>query len=131
MIRLCVFLVWNALVCAVSLIFEGARVWLLVKPWKRLRQWRMRRKQLKSWTEEHGGPPDEILEDFHPKPDEDVMNEQALSFVRGALKFAAGFLVAKGVFDAGDAAALQVAIEALVGGVMGLWAFWASHKKHA
>lgn len=118
MIRLCVFLLWNALECSVRLPFE------------RLRQWRTRQAK-QSWTDEHGGVPDEVLEDFNSQPDEEVMSEQLQSFLRGVLKVAAGALVAKGAIDATDAVTLQVALEALLGGAMGLWAFWASHKKHA
>ena len=57
-----------------------ARVWLLVKPWKRLKAWRVRRKA-RSWSEEHGGPPDEILEDFN-SPDEEV----SMDALKGAVK---------------------------------------------
>jgi len=107
-----------------------ARVWLLVKPWKRLKAWRVRRKA-RSWSEEHGGPPDEILEDFNSPPDEDVMSEAQLSFLRGVLKWVSGALAAKGLIDLGDAAALQIAVEALISGAVGIYAFWLSHKKHA
>lgn len=62
MIRLLLLRV--ALGCAMSLIYEAVRAWLLVKPVKRIRQWRTKRK-MRSWHEEHGGPPDEILEDFN------------------------------------------------------------------
>jgi hypothetical protein len=57
-----------------------AKLWLLVKPVKRIRQWRTKRK-MRSWHEEHGGPPDEILEDFNSQPDEVSMDA-----VKGALR---------------------------------------------
>lgn len=52
-----------------------AKLWLVVKPWKRLRQWRTRRK-MRSWHEEHGGPPDEMLEEFNST--EEVRKPMAL-----------------------------------------------------
>ena len=57
-----------------SIIFEAAKVWLLVKPYTRVRnaiRRRRTRKAMKSWHDEHGGPPDEILETFNQSPDED------------------------------------------------------------
>jgi hypothetical protein len=134
MIRLCVILLRVALVLCVSLIFEGAKLWLLVKPYQRVRraiQRRRTRKAMQSWHEEHGGPPDEIAEDFNVPPDEGFMSEAQQSLLRGFLKFAAGALAAKGLIDVGEAAALQVALEALVAGVAGLVGFYLSHKKHA
>ena len=35
---------------------------------------RRARKAMESWHEEHGGPPDEILEDFNSQPDEVSMD---------------------------------------------------------
>lgn len=129
MLRLCGLLLWVALRCAVQIGIDAlVKAWLAIRP---IRRWRTRR-AMKAWRDEHGGPPDEVREDFHDvPPDEDFMSEAQQSFLRGLLKFAAGALVAKGVIDVGDAAGLQVALEALVGGVVGLWAFWQSHRKHA
>ena len=104
-----------------------ARLWMLIKPAKRLREWRKRR-AMQSWAEHHL---DEVPEDFNVPPDEGFMSEVQLSYLRGALKFVAGMLAAKGLIDVGEAAALQVALEALVAGVAGLVGFWLSHKKHA
>lgn len=56
-----------------SIILEGAKLWLLVKPYKRIRnaiRQRRTRKAMQSWDAEHGGPPDEILETFNQQPDE-------------------------------------------------------------
>jgi hypothetical protein len=104
--------------------------WSVIKAIARgIRRWRTRR-AMRAWREEHGGPPDEILEDFNSQPDEDFMSEAQLSFVRGLLKLAAGALAAKGFIDAGDVGALQVALEAVVAAGVGIYAFWASHRKH-
>ena len=97
---------------------------------KGIRRWRTRRKA-RSWTEEHGGPPDEILEEFNSPPDEVFMSEAQQSFLRSILKVAAGALVTKGVIDVGEAGALQVVVETLVAGVVGAVGFWLSHRKHA
>lgn len=43
-----------------------AKLWILVKPWKRLRQWRTRRK-MRSWLEYHA---DETAETFNSEPTE-------------------------------------------------------------
>ena len=129
MVYICLVLLRVVLVLAVKIAADALiRLWLAIRP---IRRWRTRR-AMKAWRDEHGGPPDEVREDFHDvPPDEDFMSEAQQSFLRGLLKFAAGALVAKGVIDVGDAAGLQVALEALVGGVVGLWAFWQSHRKHA
>jgi hypothetical protein len=44
MLRLCAFLLWLALVSLMSLVFEGVKVWLLLKPYKRFRNWRAKRR---------------------------------------------------------------------------------------
>ena len=44
MLRLCAWLLVVALVSAVSLVFEGAKLWLLVKPFKRFKAWRAKRR---------------------------------------------------------------------------------------
>jgi hypothetical protein len=86
---------------------------------------------MRSWYEEHGGrPADEYSNDLDFPPDEGFMSEAQQSFIRSVLKFAAGALAAKGMIDMGDAAALQVALEAVVAAGIAVWAFWQSHKKH-
>lgn len=62
----------------------AARLWLLIKPYKRIRnaiRHRRTRKAMQSWHEEHGGPPDEIREEFNSPPEEVRMDA-----VKGALK---------------------------------------------
>lgn len=115
----------------VSLILEGAKLWLLVKPVKRIRQWRTRRK-MRSWHEEHGGLPDEVREEFNSNDltQEVTVSETTQSFLRGLAKVLAGVLVTKGMIDVGEASALQAAVEALAAGVIGVVAFYLSHKKH-
>jgi hypothetical protein len=44
MLRLCAFLLWLALVSLMSLVFEGAKLWLLVRPFKRFKAWRAKRR---------------------------------------------------------------------------------------
>ena len=63
--------------------------------------------------------------------EEPIMSETTKSFLRTILKIAGSALVTKGVIDAGDATSLQVAIEALVGGIAGIVGIYLSHKKHA
>jgi hypothetical protein len=41
-----------------------AKLWLFVKPVRRIKAWRKRR-AMRSWIEEHGQPIDEIAEDFN------------------------------------------------------------------
>ena len=80
MIRLVACLLWLAVESLMGLILEAAKVWLLIKPVKRIRQWRTKRK-MRSWHEEHGGPPDEVAEPFN-STDEDV----SMDALKGALK---------------------------------------------
>lgn len=56
-----------------------AKLWLIVRPVKRIKAWRTRRK-MRSWYAEHGRPVDEVLEDFHP------VDEVSMDAVKGALK---------------------------------------------
>jgi hypothetical protein len=51
-----------------------AKLWLVVKPVRRIKAWRKRRK-MASWLEEHGQPMDEIAEDFNSPTDEVVMGD--------------------------------------------------------
>jgi hypothetical protein len=44
MLRLVAFLLWLALSSLVSLVIEGAKLWLLVKPYKRFKAWRAKRR---------------------------------------------------------------------------------------
>lgn len=96
-----------------------AKLWLVVKPVKRIRQWRTNRK-LKSWREEHGGPPDEILEEFN-STDEDVsMNPfpkgtQTLSGI--AVLVLVPWLAKYGI-DSAQTQALVAAAGTLIGGVV-------------
>lgn len=55
-------------------VLTATKLWLLVKPIKRIRAWRKRRR-MRSWIEEHGQPVDETLEDFN-LPDEDASMDQ-------------------------------------------------------
>lgn len=124
MIRLCVILFRVALVLSMSLIFEGAKLWLFIKPVKRIRQWRTKRK-MRSWHEEHGGPPDEILEVFHEEPREVRVNEQVASVVRSVLKSAGGGLVGAGVVTSGELEVLAGAAAILVGLA---WSWWVKRR---
>lgn len=99
---------------------------MLARPVKRLKEWRKRR-AMQSWDGHHL---DEVAESFNVPPDEGFMSEAQQSFIRSLLKIAAGALAAKGVIDVGEAAALQVALEALAAGAVGLIGLYLSHKKH-
>jgi hypothetical protein len=122
MIRLCAVLLYVVLRLAMKIAIDTVvGLWLKYRP---IRRWRTRR----ATRAEH---PDEIAEDFNVPPDEGFMSEAQQSLLRGFLKFAAGALAAKGLIDVGEAAALQVALEALTAGVVGLVGFYLSHKKHA
>ena len=77
MIRLALLRV--ALVLLMSIIFEGAKLWLLVKPWQRFKIWRGKRKLAKTaWATHHL---DEVAEPFN-STDEDV----SMDALKGALK---------------------------------------------
>lgn len=130
MIRLAALLVKVALVSLMSIVFEGAKLWLLIKPVQRIRQWRTKRK-LRSWVEEHGGPPDEIKEPFHPTDEEPPMGEAWKSHGRSALKVIGTALAAAGVLDAGNVELLVQAAEVVLGAGIALYGIWQSHKQHA
>lgn len=79
MFRLLAIIVILAGYCVMD-VLSAAKLWLLVRPVRRIKAWRKRRK-LESWTDEHGGPPDEILEEFNSLPD-----EVSMGALKGAVK---------------------------------------------
>lgn len=84
-----------------------ARLWLLIKPIKRIRE---RRRAAKG----------------------KVMNpDQLSSFGRSVLKGVAGALAMKAGLDAADTASLQAALEALLAGGVACIGLWLSHRKHS
>lgn len=104
----------------VSIILEGAKVWLLIKPVKRIRQWRTRRK-MRSWHEEHGGIPDEIREEFNSVVDEEVsMNPfpQGTQTLSGIAVLILVPWLAKYGIDGAQAQAIVAAIGTLAGAVI-------------
>ena len=98
-----------------------AKLWLVVKPWKRLRQWRTRRK-MASWIAEH---PDEVLEAFHEEQQEAPMNEQVASVIRSVLKSAGGGLVGAGVVTSGELEVLAGAVAIVLGLA---WSWWVKRR---
>ncbi len=97
----------------------AARLWMLIKPVKRLREWRKRR-AMKSWHEEHGGPPDEIVEEFNVSPDEVSMNPfpQGTQTLSGIAVLILVPWLAKFGIDSAQAQALVAAAGTLIGGVI-------------
>ena len=75
----------------------ATKIWLLVRPIRRLRQWRTRRK-MRSWYEEHGIPHDEIPEDFHHQ-DEDVSMDALKGGLKSKLVWLGLAQVAYGIFQ--------------------------------
>jgi len=80
MIRLVACLLWLAVESFVKVAADLA-ILGIKKLAKAIRRWRTKRK-MRSWHEEHGGPPDEILEPFNSQPDEEV----SMDALKGALK---------------------------------------------
>jgi hypothetical protein len=62
-------------------VLNAVRLWIAVRPIRRIRAWRNRRK-MRSWVQEHGGPPDEIDESFFS----DDAQEGDMDTLKGALK---------------------------------------------
>lgn len=100
-----------------------ARLWLLVRPIKRLKERRAAKRAAK-----HQWPASED-ESFNYQ--ESVMSEGQLSMLRTVLKIAGTALASHGVLDAMDLPALQIAVESVAGGLIALAGIYLSHKKHA
>lgn len=90
------------LVLGASMIYEIAKTWMLVKPYKRIRnaiRQRRTRKAMQSWHDEHGGLPDEIVEDFHSQPDEDISMDTLKGAAKSKLVWLGVAQVAYGLFQ--------------------------------
>lgn len=132
MLRLCACLLWLALESAVGLALKPLaklglfvyRVWTTNKVGEKLRRpirrWRAKR-ALRSWREEHGGPPDEILETFHEEPKETPVLRGKLTYAMvGALALQALAAVVGIDIAPAELDALGVAV-ATLGALYGRW----------
>jgi hypothetical protein len=98
-----------------------ARLWMVVKPVKRLKQWRQKRK-MESWRAEHGEPADEVAEDFNLPTGEVSMGKAvAAQLVLAVLRHSMTALAPLGVTVSDD---WMVQTTAIVVGLIGLlWSF--------
>lgn len=109
MIRICAVLLWLALESAVKLTVDGLvtagkvayRAWTKNKIGAKLfPKWaaRRKRKAMQSWTEEHGGPPDEILEEFN-SPEEGMTMDSLKGAAKSKLVWLGVVQVLYGLFE--------------------------------
>lgn len=121
MLRLVAVLLYLVLESAVKLAVEPlVRLWLAIRPLRKLRQWRTR-KRMASWAAEH---PDEVREEFNS--DEEVtVNEQLASVIRTVIKSAGGGLVGAGVVTSSELEVLAGAVAVLIGLA---WSWWAKRQ---
>jgi hypothetical protein len=99
---------------------EGVELWLKYRPWLRMR---VAIRNARNRRRARLGKP------LLPSLDEgSSMDETKLTIIRTLLKVAGAALVTHGVMSAADATTVQVAAEAVIGGLVTIAGVWWSHR---